>query len=741
MRRVRKTGIALVLIMMLMQLFGCGKEPEEAVQTGQPEEEYVYVTEFQSLDMENLHLSQMLFGDDGTVYMAGALEGGSWNLYSMRIGDETPETLPFSIENGAAVSGMGKDAEGNLLLGLIRTTGAEGQADLVELKKVTTEGNELETVDATAALAKVKDLYFGDILTDSEGNYYASANESVYVLKATGELILEVKADAYISDMFALPDGRIVTACYGNTGWQIQEVSLSGKNLVPVESAIRFEYGTYTGGKDTDLLYTQDTTLYTANLKDEEPVRILDWVDSDISSNNLQDVIILEDGRIAALTMAWNSENSQSELAVLTKKKRSEVPEKKILTYGTLYLPYFTNQDIVAFNKQSDEYRIEIKQYGDDNTDMETKISLLTADITSGNGPDIIDMFYNYIPLEDYLNMGVLEDLNPYLEKDPELKKEDFVDSVIKAYEKDGKLYSIMSGFGVRTIAGKVSDVGTGKSWSVDDFIKLVESKPADIEILPYSSKSSILNLMCSLNINRFINQETGECNFAGEDFIKILEFANRFPKEMQYDPNGPSEIEKIRSGELLLLDTTVTSVQLFQMHEFMFGEEVNYIGYPTIGESGTIVTPFGTTVAMNAQSGNKEGVWEFIRFNLLEENQKNIQSYSSCFPILKSALEAKFEKEMEAEYYEDEDGNQKEMAKSVWGQGDFSVEVFSVTAEQVERVRELIDSVGNDQKSNAKINEIINEEALAYFEGQKSAQDAAALIQNRVQVYVNETR
>lgn len=740
MGKLRKTGIILIVMLMLIQFTGCGKETEEAAQTGQPEEDYVYVTEFQSLDLENGSLSVVMFGDDGTVYMAGA-EDDIWSLFSLQIGAETPEKLPFSIENSADISGLGKDTEGNLLLGLIRMAGMEGPVDLVELKKVTTEGKELETVDVTAALAKVKDLYFGDIRMDGEGNYYVSANESVYVLKATGELIFEARADAYISDMFMLPDGRIVAACYGNTGWQMQEVSLSQKKLVDIESAIRFEYGTYTGGRDTDLLYTQDTVLYTANLQDEQPVRVLDWVDSDISSNELQDFMILADGRIAALTMTWNSESSQSELAVLTKKKRSEVPEKKILTYGTLYLPYFTNQDIVAFNKQSDEYRIEIKQYGDDNTDMETKISLLTADITSGNGPDIIDMFYSSISLEEYLNMGVLEDLNPYLEKDAELKKEDFVDSVIRIYEKDDKLYSIMSGFGVRTIAGKVSDVGTGSRWSVDDFIRLVDSKPQDIEIIPYSSKASILNLMCSLNLATFIDPETGVCNFTGEDFIKLLEFANRFPKEMQYDPNGPSEIEKIRSGELLLLDTTVTSVQLFQMHEYMFGEEVNYIGYPTIGESGTMVTPFGTTVAMNAQSENKDGVWEFIRFNLLEERQKNQQSYSSSFPVLKAALEAKFEKEMEPEYYEAEDGSQKEKAKSVWGQGDFSVEVFAATKEQVARVRELIDTAGSDKKANAKISEIINEEALAYFEGQKSAQDVAALIQNRVQVYVNETR
>ena len=79
----------------------------------------------------------------------------------------------------------------------------------------------------------------------------------------------------------------------------------------------------------------------------------------------------------------------------------------------------------------------------------------------------------------------------------------------------------------------------------------------------------------------------------------KILEFANRFPKEFQYDPTGASDIEKIREGKLLLVEETVTSVQYYQLCEAKFGEPVNLIGYPTSGESGILISPNGTTAAM----------------------------------------------------------------------------------------------------------------------------------------------
>lgn len=107
----------------------------------------------------------------------------------------------------------------------------------------------------------------------------------------------------------------------------------------------------------------------------------------------------------------------------------------------------------------------------------------------------------------------------------------------------------------------------------------------------------------------------------------------------------------------------------------------------------------------------------------------------------MKSALEKQFEENMEPEYYEDADGNQKEKAKMVWGNGDFSVDVYAATEEQVAKVREMITSAVSDKGTDDKILAIINEEAQAYFDGQKSGEDVAALIQNRVQTYISETK
>lgn len=755
-----KKGKARLLLMAaaLIGLTGCGKEgaQEQAGAETAAGDDYVYVAEYQSLSDEGYYITNAVFGKEDTLFFAGTKEDDN-ALFSLKIGEgadtaiantkNMPEKIPVELEDDEGMSGLGKDMEGNLLVGIIRY-GSEVQDDgsmqiqKVEIRKLSPDGKVLENIDTGNAFLKVPNFYIQNILSDKDGNYYVCGSQSIYVVKADGTLYCEMPVDGiYISNMFAMKDGSIVVGYYTDTGWAVEQLDLQTKGLKPLESKISFGDGTYRSGRDTDLLYTQGTMLYTCNLKDEEPEEILNWVDSDINSDNLKDFVMLEDGRIAAVSIDWMSAEGTAELAVLTRKLRSEVPEKKVLTYGSIYMPYFANEDIVAFNKQSQEYRIEIKEYGDDSTDYETKVSLFNADLSGAEGPDIIDMMYCPVGLEELVNAGSLEDLNPYFEKDGEIKKEDYVENAMKAYEVDGGLYGVMSNFGIMTLTGKVSDVGEGTSWTVEEMMALADSLEEGTELIPYSTKNGVLQMLCTVNDDMFVDEETGKCNFEDEEFLKILEFANRFPEEVNYDPDGPSDIDKIRNGQLLLLNYSVSSVQQYQQYEGMFGEPINFIGYPTSGESGSMLTPNGTTVAMSAKSENKEGVWEFMSFLLSKERQENLRSANAGFPLRKEALEKQFAKDMEAEYYEDADGNKKEKSKATWSMGDFSIEVFAAKKEQVDRIRQMIDTARSNSQMDSDMFNIIQEEAQSYFKGQKSPEEAAALIQNRVQTYINETR
>ena len=738
MKKIRSI-CAIAILTLAFVLSGCGKQKEEgAVKSG--DDEYIYVPEYQVLGGSGIQVSSAVIGNDQSVFYLES-DGAEVKIVSLDMESHETTDLLVELAENKEIASLNSDGEGNLLYSVIGCSDMEtGQLEEVVIKKMAPDGRELFSLDVSEIFLQQPDFYcITAVLMDEENNYYVCTGENIYVIKPDGSLYSHIDAGQYINSFFRMKNGKIVAAYFGAQGFLLNDVIPGQKELKPLDSSISFDYGTYQGGKDTDLLYTQDGILCSCNLTDEKPQEILRWTDFDVNSGNLTDVALLSDERIAAITTDYMSENGGTELVLLTRKKRSEVSEKKILTYGAFYLSFYAERDITAFNRQSQEYRIMVQEYGDASMSFDKKMEVYAKDLEAGNIPDIIDLTYCPMTLETLICVGAVEDLTPYLEADETIKKEDYIPNVLSAYERDGGLYAIMPCFGVEAFVGRADEIGEKKTWTTEDVITLLDSKEADTKLLPGADKWSILWIMCNRNQDMFIDKDSGACSFTGEEFKKILEFANRFPNE----GNDDSTLDDLRNGRTLLNREVITSVQQYQMYEYMFGGPVNTIGYPSFGESGLTLKSNGTTVAMSAYSENKEGIWEFIRFNLSKERQENAGSPNGGFPILKSALEKQFEKDMEQEYIKDENGSQREMPKSTWmrslGGEEFTVEVYAANEEQVARVREMIETAQNEESMNTEILNIISEEASGYFEGQKSVEDVAAVVQNRVQLYMNE--
>lgn len=741
--------MGVIILAGLFLLAGCGKkaaEKGESAANGEQNasgEEYVYVSDFQEITgSENESVRNTYLTDDALYYVMMAstsTDGG--NTFNSRLckrtfADQKTEDL-LALEEGIDINGITSGKEAGTLLLLI-SDGTEVTNKSYFLMTVGADGTEQNRVDISSYFTGKENLYFTKILSDEEGNCYLLTDMTIYAVDPGGALLAEIGAGTYISSLMKIKDGSILAGYFTNTGWMLEKVDLAGKKLMPVQSSIPFDYGSYQSGSDKDLLYTVGNNLYTCNLTDGETTPILDWIQSDVDSNMLQNYRILPDGMIAAISQDYNEKVAKCELVLLKKTLKSEAPQKTILTYGTYRIPYYTNKDIVAFNKQSDQYRIEVKDYQSGETDYETAYNQLTMEIASGKGPDMLDLGFAS-DINNLTKQGVLEDLNPYFEKSTVLKKEDFLSNILGLYEADGKQVGILTNFALDAFAGKKSVIGDRSGWTVDEMMEFVKAREPGTEIFPYANKGAMFYALLQMSMQDFVNTETGKCDVSGEEFLKIMEFCNEFPEQADYSTNQDGYMQKIRSGELLLEQTTLSSVQLYQMYEVGIGEPVTFIGYPSSNGGSMQIRPNGMTVGINAQSSNKDGCFTVIEYLLAKEQQDKNSSANGGFPVMKSSLEERFATEMEKEYYIDADGTEKEEPKGYWSNGEVSTPVYAATEEQVNAVRTMIEKTKPAEAIDPEIYNIIMEEVSPYFSGQKKASDVVGLIQNRVQTYLNE--
>jgi len=151
---------------------------------------------------------------------------------------------------------------------------------------------------------------------------------------------------------------------------------------------------------------------------------------------------------------------------------------------------------------------------------------------------------------------------------------------------------------------------------------------------------------------------------------------------------------------------------------------------------------PF-SALAVNANSAHKEGAWEFICF-LLEEEAQNTYAAQGNVPALKSA----FDLLMDGQKERVAGGKKIVITVTMMGEngaaGEPWTEVYTaedITEEKIEAYKKALEEARAYPIRTAPILDIIYEEAAYYFNGSKSLEEVCGIMENRVQLYLNESR
>lgn len=753
-RRICALASAAVLA---LSLSACGNSSGE----GTPAKEWIWVPEFITVDEENVSYYDMQMVGDALYYTSYEWDEetgkSSQRLCKYSLADRSVTSVPVTLTEEYENWNMNRSAfatDGSLysVLTVYNEDYSESQSYLC---KFGADGKQMLSQEMTDLVA---DSYVDRIALDGEGRIYASCDDNILLFDAEGNHKGKVtlgSGNGWIRSMGCGKDGKMYVCYYNSDGYELSDIDFDGRKTGST-------YENFPGGNgdvlvvgiDKDFLVQDGSSVYEYDLKTQKQEELFSWLDSDINGNYVQSFGVLEDGRILAVTMDW--ETNDNSIALLTKTKASEVPQKETIVLASLYGGSDVQSVAVKFNKSNPKYRISIRTYvdrnwnGDDYQAMwADALNRLNNDITSSNSPDIIDL--SGLNFQQLAAKGVFEDMNGYLEASSKVSRSDFVENVLNAYTYDGKLVSIPYSFQMQTVAGKASDVGSEMGWTVEELIAFADAH-SDAQLFDNVSKSQIMQYLMMYNADSFIDWSTGECSYDSDEFKALLQFVNRFPDEVNYNSDDVSTPNKIQQGQVLLYDMGIYNFDEIQVAEEIFQGDATMIGYPTMDGSAGCMLNASQAYAITFKSKQKDGAWEFIEGFLTQEVDPERGFNGWGFPSMKSQLNAMAEKAVKVEYWTDENGDpilDENGEPTVMGTGGgfsyqdgWSYEYRKPTQEEVDLVMQLIDIAKPVSYTQSdEVMNIINEEAEAFYKGQKSVDEVAAVIQSRVKIYVGENK
>ena len=638
------------------------------------------------------------------------------------------------------------------------------------------ETAELWTIDLSAQFQQLDDpqwMYINDCIIDADGTIFAFADRNIVALSPDGKRLFEIKVDNYIDDVFTTADGTIYLSYYswdemtGDGGYEYRALDTEKKGLgdaLAIPDSINLDNAEIHMADGYDMYYTNTTGLYALNFTDTESTLLCNWVNSDLIESEISyRMKVLSDHRAVFLTDDPVSGTPQ--LAVMSPVAPEDVTPKYLIEVA--YAENGNNmmqRYAVAFNRDSDQYRVVLNDYSGYYTADTTPMDVLSQEIIAGDIPDIILADSYNLNADDLVRQGLFRDMYSFMDAEGEsMNRSAFVPCVLTPMEEvDGTLPLLVQNFRLSTYAVKSSLVGGKTSWSIDDLMAFCKTLNDDQYLFsayfnndPENGESipmQVLNMILPYSLSAFIDETAGTCSLNDGRFASLLQFCLEAP--VLNAAEIESETDLFRNDKLMLMEMRHFSdvSDYLQKKYYVFGgEDMTLIGYPTFDDSvnsGTAMQPetmFGITNA----SVVADGAWQFIKRTFGDVENDHYYSHNG-FSSARGALERTFAKEERSYYIFEENGwsgthyDEDDEIDLSWM--DEQIEMMGgvgVPGHMEPEDRDALMAIfeGNVlvAQNDETLLDMIREDASAYFAGAKSLEETVKVIQSRVSIYVAE--
>ncbi|MCL2627936.1 MAG: extracellular solute-binding protein [Oscillospiraceae bacterium] len=762
----RIIAIALAIAITLAMTAGCKKEGDNNIRGDANPPEQMFTSQYISLSddinsIENLvhHGEKLYFTSTTSKYNNELFDSNySSKIYTMSIDgngikeltDYTPQaTVIADVGGGYQIDFMQIDKTGDIW---IFERWRYGRYDLpadfdsendyptkyeyidlesgTALRKLCSSGSELHS---TSNFEYVK-----SIATDGNNNLYVLVNDyentTLHVLDSNGSLQFELDIESTNADyLTCTPDGTVaflstITGDNGTNTKVLQTVDYNSKTLTDTVSIPQDTSQIHPAARSFDVIFSDAKSLYGFDIKTGKSEKLLTWLDSGVTIDKVDNIVMISEEQILCTSYSENRSGSgrkyegiKYELITLTITQVSESITSSVLTLATFGDDH-VREAVSVFNRTNPNRQIKVIDYSDYSTtdDYFAGMTKLNTEIIAGNIPDII--YLSGLPYSLYASKGLLVDLYPLIDADPDFNRSDFVDGVFRAAEIGGALYQIFTSFSVNTIIGNPAVLGSGTGWNMDEFKAVLDANPnADMPLGGGMHKDEFLRAAVSLNIDEYINWKAGTASFDTPDFLLLLEFINSFldnpqplldgglpPPESRY---GGIDMDPIATGRQIMAEVNFHEFIVYPMrYKPLFGGDIVFKGFPTSKRAGNSLNIDIGSLAITTGTKDIDGAWQFLRMFLDKDYQ--LENYFMGFPTNKAAFNVLLD-----------------------------AAIPPISQEDVNQILALISSVSGTVgwQADMTLMNIITESAADYWSGKITAEDAARVIQSRASIYVAE--
>ena len=437
----------------------------------------------------------------------------------------------------------------------------------------------------------------------------------------------------------------------------------------------------------------------------------LSWEDVSVWGT-VQDIRFLNEGEMQ-LVVRPLSEELLVRYHLRPAEKQSQKNKKEFVIAGYDLENSCVNQLVQDMSLRHPEIKFVMRDYKDEVnateenwSQVKTEINrIMSLDLANGTAPDMYFDNLDDMGMEDLGRLGYLRDLTPLISTLDE--EEYFIDKITMGEETP---YCVCLYYDVIGFCASEDYVDNPYEWTYDDFYRSADKFSDYSCVQTIFSKQYLLKHAVMAQIDKFI--QNGKANFTGEDFLYVLKWTNDIGCRSNWDEYVPAEL---KDGLYMLDWADVVSLGSVIMYQ-----DYVIVGFPN--ENGSLhVVPYGV-LAVSATTDQTELANEILNYALGESFQSENYQLQGGISVNRGC----FEKRMEQDYDLFFKANPQNLRYS--------------REEYYDMYRSVV-SRGNRYLHGCQaIINICLEEAQAYYTGDSSAEHVAEIIQNRVELYLQET-